>query len=161
MQINFIQLIWGTSNFKKAHSFSYSVPGGHTRLFPDGSLNHGHAFFKGTRKYANGQFLIIQLYSRSQIWEMGIVKYFFPRTMATRIEDYYKEDEDSYKRILKMGKTKTVEKTRKMKKVKTRKRDNFKYSDENDDVDHNDNVCEDIGKVREMMIGEEDEENED
>ena len=47
--------------------------------------------------------------------------------MATRIEDYYKEDEDSYKkRILKMGKMKTVEKTRKMKKVKTRKRDNFK-----------------------------------
>ena len=45
-----------------------------------------------------------------------------PRTVATRIEDYYKEDEDSYKkRILKMGKMKTVEKTRKMKKVKTRK----------------------------------------
>ncbi len=51
---------------------------------------------------------------------------FPPRTMATRIEDYYKEDEVSYKkRILKMGKMKTVEKTRKMKKVKTRKRDNF------------------------------------
>ena len=84
---------------------------------------------------------------------MGIVKYFFLRTMATRIEDYYKEDEDSYKkRILKMGKMKTVEKTRKMKKVKTRKRDNVKYSDENDDVDYNDNVCEDIGKVREMKI---------
>ena len=33
MQINFIQLIWGTSNFKKAHSFSYSVPGGHTHVF--------------------------------------------------------------------------------------------------------------------------------
>ena len=82
--------------------------------------------------------------------------------MATRIEGYYKEDEDSYnKRILKMGKMKTVEKTRKMKKVKTRKRDNFKYSDENDDVDYNDNVCEDIGKVREMKIGQEDEENED
>ena len=92
---------------------------------------------------------------------MGIpvVKYFFPRTMSTRIEDYYKEDEDSYKkRILKMGKMKTVEKTRKMKKVKTRKRDNFKYSD---DVEYSDNVCEDIGKVREMKIGQEDEENED
>ena len=115
-------------------------------------------FFKGTRKYAKGQFLIIQLYSRNQIWEMGIVKYFFPRTMATRIEDYYKEDEDSYKKIiLKMGKMKTVEKTRKMKKVKTRKRDNFKYSDENYDVDY---VCEDIGKVREMKIGQQDEENE-
>ena len=119
-------------------------------------------FFKGTRKYAKGQFLIIQLYSRSQIWEMGIVKYFFPSTMATTIEDYYKEDADSYKkRLLKMGKMKTVEKTRKMKKVKTRKRDNFKYSDENDDVDYNDNVCEDIGKVREMKIGQEDGENED
>ena len=93
---------------------------------------------------------------------MGIIKYFFPRTMSTRIEDYYKEDEDSYKkRILKMGKMKTVEKTRKMKKVKTRKIYNFKYSDENDDVDYNDNVCEDIGKVREMKIGQEDEENED
>ena len=90
---------------------------------------------------------------------MGIVKYFFPRTVATRIEDYYKEDEDSYKkRILKMVKMKTVEKTRK---VKTRKRDNFKYSDKNDDVDHNENVCEDIGKVRELKIGQEDEENED
>ena len=81
--------------------------------------------------------------------------------MATRIEDYYKEDADSYKRILKMGKMKTVEKTRKMKKVKTRKRDNFKYNDANDDVDYNDNVCEDIGKVRELKIGQEDEENED
>ena len=61
--------------------------------------------------------------------------------MATRIEDYYKEDEDSCKRtILKMGNMKTVEKTRKMKKVKTRKIDNFKYNDENDDVDYNDNV---------------------
>ena len=78
------------------------------------------------------------------------------------IEDYYKEDEDSYKkRILKMGKMKTVEKTRKMKKVKTRKRDNFKYNDENDDVDYNDNVCEDIGKVSEMNIEQEDEENEE
>ena len=82
--------------------------------------------------------------------------------MATRIEDYYKEDEVSYKkRILKMGKMKTVEKTRKMKKVKTRKRDNFKYNDTNDDVDYNDDVCEDIGKVGEMKIGQEDEENED
>ena len=93
---------------------------------------------------------------------MGIVKYFFPRTMATRIEDYYKEDEDSYKkRIVKMGRMKTVGKTRKMKKVKTRKINNFKYSDENDDVDYNDNVCKGIGKVREMKIGQEDEENED
>ena len=119
-------------------------------------------FLKGTRKYAKGQFLIIQLYSRSKIWKMGTVKYFLPRTMATMIEDYYKEDEDSYKkRILKMGRIKTVEKTRKMKKVKTRKRDNFKYSDEKDDVDYNDNVCEDIGKVREMKTGQEDEENDD
>ena len=31
--LNFIQLIWGTSNFKKAHSSSYSVPEGHTRIF--------------------------------------------------------------------------------------------------------------------------------
>ena len=101
---------------------------------------------------------------------MGTVKYFFPRTMATRIEDYYKEDADSYKKtILKMGKMKTVEKTRKMKKIKTRKRkkiktrkrDNFKYNDETFDVDNNDNVCEDIGKVREMKIGQEDEENKD
>ena len=37
-----------------------------------------------------------------------------------------------------------MEKMRKMKKVKTRKIYNFKYSDENDDVDYNDNVCEDI-----------------
>ncbi len=52
----------------------------------------------------------------------GYSKILFPRTMATRIEDYYKEDEDSYKkRILKMGKMKTVEMTREMKKVKTRK----------------------------------------
>ena len=117
---------------------------------------------KGTRKYAKGQLLLIQLYSRSQIWEMGTVKYFFPRTMATSIEDYYKEDVDSYKkRILEMGKMKTEEKTRKMKKVKTRKRDNFKYNVENDDVDYNDNVCEDIGKVREMKIGQGDDENED
>ena len=66
------------------------------------------------------------LFKKSDLGNFGIVKYFFPRTMATRIEDYYKDDEDSYKkRILKMGKMKTVEKTRKMKKVKTRKRDNF------------------------------------
>ena len=84
---------------------------------------------------------------------MGTIKYFFPRTKD------YKEDADSYKnRILKMGKMKTVEKTRKIKKVKTRKRDNFKHNVENDDVDYNDNVCEDIGKVREMKIGQEDEE---
>ena len=81
--------------------------------------------------------------------------------MATSIEDYYKEDEDSYKKkILKMGKMKTVEKTRKMKKVKTRKRDNFKYSDENDDVACNDDEYDEyIGKVRKMKIGQEDEEN--
>ena len=42
-----------------------------------------------------------------------------------------------------------------------RKRDNFKYSDENDDVDYNDDEYEDIGKVRKMKIGQEDEENED
>ena len=48
-----------------------------------------------------------------------------------------------------------------MKKVKTRKIYKFKYSDENDYVDYNDNVCEDIGKVRELKIGQEDEENED
>ena len=88
--------------------------------------------------------------------------------MATRSEDYYKEDdEDSYnykKTILKMGKMKTVEKTRKMKVVKKkvivkmRKIDNCMY---NYDVDYNDDECEDIGKVREMKIGQEDEENED
>ncbi len=39
-----------------------------------------------------------------------------------------------------MGKMKTMEKTRKMKKEKTRKRDNFKYNDENDDVDYSDKV---------------------
>ena len=89
--------------------------------------------------------------------------------MATRSEDYYKEDdEDSYnykKTILKMGKMKTVEKTRKMKVlkkkiiVKMRKIDNFMY---NYDVDYNDDdECEDIGKVRQMKIGQEDEENED
>ena len=65
------------------------------------------------------------------------------------IEVYCKEDADCYrKRILKIGKMKTVEKTRKMKKVKMTKRDNFKYNDANDDVDYNANVCEDIGKVR-------------
>ena len=54
-----------------------------------------------------------------------------------------------------------MEKTRKMKKVNTRKRYNVKYSGENDDVSYNDNVCEDIGKVREMKIGQEDGEKED
>ena len=88
--------------------------------------------------------------------------------MATRSEDYYQEDdEDSYnykKTILKMGKMKTVEMTRKMKIVKLkiivkmRKIDNFKY---NYDVYYNDDECEDIGKVRQMKIGQEDEENED
>ena len=42
--------------------------------------------------------------------------------------------------------------------VKMRKIYNFKY---NCDVDYNDDECEDIGKVREMKIGQEDEENED
>ena len=42
--------------------------------------------------------------------------------------------------------------------VKMRKRDNFKY---NYDVDYNDDEYEDIGKVRQMKIGQEDEENED
>ena len=42
--------------------------------------------------------------------------------------------------------------------VKMRKIDNFKY---NHDVDYNDDESEDIGKVREMKIGQEDEENED
>ena len=62
-----------------------------------------------------------------------------------------------------MGKMKTVEKTRKMKVVKKkiivkmRKIDHFMY---NYDVDYNDE-CEDIGKVRQMKIGQEDEENED
>ena len=37
-----------------------------------------------------------------------------------------------------------------------RKRDNFKY---NYDVDYNDDEYEDIGKVRQMKIGQEDEEN--
>ena len=41
--------------------------------------------------------------------------------------------------------------------VKMRKRDNFKYNY----VDYNDDECEDIGKVREMKIGQEDEENVD
>ena len=36
--------------------------------------------------------------------------------------------------------------------------DNFKY---NYDVYYNDDECEDIGKVRQMKIGQEDEENED
>ena len=88
--------------------------------------------------------------------------------MATRSEDYYKEDdEDSYnykKTILKMLKMKTVEKTRKMKIVKMkiivkmRKIDNCMY---NYDDDYNDDEYEDIGKVRQMKIGQEDEENED
>ena len=42
--------------------------------------------------------------------------------------------------------------------VKMREIDNFKY---NYDVDYNDDESEDIGKVREMKIGQEDEENED
>ena len=41
--------------------------------------------------------------------------------------------------------------------VKMRKIDNCKY---NYDVDYNDDECEDIGKVREIKIGQ-DEENED
>ena len=119
-------------------------------------------------KYAKGQLLIIELYSRRHIWKLCTVECFFPGTMATRSEDYYKEDdEDSYnykKTILKMGKMKTVEKTRKMKVVKKkvivkmRKIDNCMY---NYDVDYNDDECEDIGKVRQMKIGQEDEENED
>ena len=83
--------------------------------------------------------------------------------MATRSEDYYKEDdEDSYnykKTILKMGEMKTVEMTRKMKIVKLRiivkmrKIDNCMYN--------YDDEYEDIGKVRQMKIGQKDEENED
>ena len=42
--------------------------------------------------------------------------------------------------------------------VKMRKRDSFK---ENNDVYYNDDAYEDIGKVRELNIGQEDEENED
>ena len=42
--------------------------------------------------------------------------------------------------------------------VKMGRGDNLKY---NYDVDYNDDECEDIGKVREMKIGQEDEENED
>ena len=42
--------------------------------------------------------------------------------------------------------------------VKMRKRDSFK---DNNDVDYNDDEYEDIGKVRELKIGQEDEENED
>ena len=41
---------------------------------------------------------------------------------------------------------------------KMRKRDSFK---ENNDVDYNDDEYEDIGKVRELKIEQEDEENED
>ena len=40
--------------------------------------------------------------------------------------------------------------------VKMGRGDNLKY---NYDVDYNDDECEDIGKVREMKIGQEDEEN--
>ena len=40
--------------------------------------------------------------------------------------------------------------------VKMRKVDNFKYTY---DVDYDDDECEDIGKVRQMKIGQEDEEN--
>ena len=63
-----------------------------------------------------------------------------------------------------MGEIKTVEKTRKMKIVKKkiivkmRKIDNCMY---NYDDDYNDDEYEDIGKVRQMKIGQEDEENED
>ena len=42
--------------------------------------------------------------------------------------------------------------------VKMRKRNSFK---ENNDVDYNDDEYEDIGTVREMKIGQDDEENED
>ena len=42
--------------------------------------------------------------------------------------------------------------------VEMRKMDSFK---DNNDVDYNDDEYEDIGKVREMRIGQEDEENED
>ena len=42
--------------------------------------------------------------------------------------------------------------------VKIKKIDNVKY---NYDVDYNDDESEDIGKEREMKIGQEDEENED
>ena len=42
--------------------------------------------------------------------------------------------------------------------VKMRKTDSFK---ENNDVDYNDDEYEDIGKVRKMKIGHENEENED
>ena len=42
--------------------------------------------------------------------------------------------------------------------LKMRKRDIFK---DNNDVDYNDDECEDIGKVRKMKIGQEDEEKED
>ena len=42
--------------------------------------------------------------------------------------------------------------------VKMRKINNFMY---NYDVGYNDDECEDIGKVRQMKIGQEDEENED
>ena len=42
--------------------------------------------------------------------------------------------------------------------AKMRKRDSFK---DNNDIDYNDDEYDDIVKVREMKIGQEDEENED
>ena len=42
--------------------------------------------------------------------------------------------------------------------VKMRKRDSYK---DNNDVDYNEDEYEDIGTVRKMKIGQEDEENED
>ena len=42
--------------------------------------------------------------------------------------------------------------------VNMKKRDSFK---ENNDFDYNDDKYEDIGKVRKLKIGQEDEENED
>ena len=42
--------------------------------------------------------------------------------------------------------------------LKMMKRDSFK---DNNDVDYNDDEYDDIGKVREIKIGQEDEENED
>ena len=42
--------------------------------------------------------------------------------------------------------------------LKMRKRDSFK---DNNDVDYNDDQYNDIGTVRKMKIGQEDEENED
>ena len=48
-----------------------------------------------------------------------------------------------------------------MKIVKTRKIYNFKYIDDNNDVDYNDDECEDIGNVSKMKIEQEDGENQD